>query len=81
LSYQLDLTEDEFIGLKRDLQKYIDVADVLKGRSVSTAGSGGGGSADPEVQKIREWGRENGFEVPTHGRLPSDVREAYEAAH
>lgn len=80
ISYQLDLTDDEFIDLKRDLQQYIDVADVLKGRTVTTGGSTGG-SADPEIQKIREWGRDNGFDVPTHGRLPNDVREAYEAAN
>jgi hypothetical protein len=81
-SYQLDLGDKTFLDLKRTLQPYIDVADVMKGRTVSNGSPGAGGtSADPEIQKIREWGRTNGYDVPTHGRLPTDLREAYEAAN
>lgn len=80
VEYQLDLTEDEFMDIKRTLQPYIDVADVLKGRTVTT-GSTGGSSADPENQKIREWGRENGYDVPIQGRIPNELRDAYAAAN
>lgn len=81
VEYQLDLAEDTFMDLKRKLQEYIDVADVLKGRTVTPGASGGSsGSADPEAQKIREWGRTNGYDVPVHGRIPNELREAYAQA-
>ncbi|MEU1800422.1 histone-like nucleoid-structuring protein Lsr2 [Streptomyces sp. NPDC019937] len=36
-------------------------------------------SVDLEV--IREWGRANGYKVPFRGRVPAEVREAWERAH
>lgn len=34
-----------------------------------------------EAKKIREWAADNGVECPKVGRIPTAVREAYEAAH
>ncbi|WP_326710021.1 Lsr2 family protein [Streptomyces sp. NBC_01474] len=34
--------------------------------------------SDPE--RIREWGRANGFNVPLRGRIPAEVRQAWEQA-
>ena len=31
--------------------------------------------------EIRDWARSNGHKVPERGRIPADVREAFEAAH
>ena len=39
-----------------------------------------GGSDREEVQRIREWARENGHKVSERGRLSSSVLEAYRAA-
>jgi hypothetical protein len=48
----------------------------------SASTSGGGGSSDrEEVQRMREWARENGHKVSERGRLSSSVIEAYRAAH
>ena len=33
------------------------------------------------AREIRDWARSNGHKVPDRGRIPSDVREAFEAAH
>jgi len=51
------------------------------GRSASGSGSSGGGADREEVQRIREWARENGHKVSERGRLSSGVLEAYRAAH
>ena len=32
------------------------------------------------AREIRDWARSNGHSVPDRGRIPSDVREAFEAA-
>ncbi|MFD9100296.1 histone-like nucleoid-structuring protein Lsr2 [Streptomyces virginiae] len=37
------------------------------------------GSIDTE--SIRDWARAHGFQVPPRGRLPREVREAWEEAH
>lgn len=82
--YTLDLADGPYNELKQALVKYTDAATVIKGRTVTpSASSSGSGSssADPEIQRVRNWGRENGFDVPTHGRLPQELRTAYENAH
>ncbi len=33
------------------------------------------------AREIRDWARSNGHKVPDRGRIPADVREAFEAAH
>ncbi len=33
------------------------------------------------AKEIRDWARSNGHKVPERGRIPSDVREAFEAAN
>ncbi|MFD0034009.1 histone-like nucleoid-structuring protein Lsr2 [Streptomyces sp. NPDC127172] len=35
--------------------------------------------SDPE--RIREWGRANGFNVPMRGRIPAEVRQAWGQAN
>ena len=49
--------------------------------AVRKRAAGGRGEAAVTAAEIREWARENGCEVPDRGRVPSDVRDAYEAAH
>ena len=51
------------------------------GGAGSGAGRSSGGSDREEVQRIREWARENGHKVSERGRLSSSVLEAYRAAH
>ena len=39
------------------------------------------GDRCPSAREIRDWARSNGYKVPDRGRIPADVREAFEAAH
>ena len=34
-----------------------------------------------DVGAIREWARENGYEVAERGRIPAEIKDAYHAAH
>ncbi len=54
---------------------------ATRGTSRPAAPSGGGGADREEVQRIREWAREQGHKVSERGRLSSSVLEAYRAAH
>ncbi|MEV7864715.1 histone-like nucleoid-structuring protein Lsr2 [Streptomyces sp. NPDC088124] len=52
-----------------------DAADRLEG-----VASGGTGVHRPKDEAVRRWARANGYLVNDHGRIPSPVREAYEAS-
>ncbi|QWC86112.1 Lsr2 family protein [Nocardioidaceae bacterium] len=80
--YEMDLTTEHAEELREKLAPYVAHARKAEGgrrrsaRSSSTAASSG-----PSAKEIREWARENGWEVPERGRVAADVREAYDAAH
>ena len=84
-TYEIDLNDDNAAALRESLAQYVGharkVSGARRGRRPSGAsgsnGSGGGSSA----KEIREWARDNGHKVPERGRIPAEVREAYEAAH
>lgn len=74
-SYEVDLTSqnaDKFRGMFQD---YIAVARKV-GRSSKARTSSKGGTSAAE---IREWAKSNGYDVPDRGRIPADVREAFDA--
>jgi hypothetical protein len=80
VSYEIDLSHDNAAELRAALSRYIEVARKVGGRRKGqrSAQSGRGGTS---ASDIRQWARENGWDVPERGRVAADVREAYTAAH
>ena len=78
-SYEIDLNDKNAKALRDALAKYVAASRRAGGRSA------GGGKRRTQVgtsaREIRDWARSNGHQVPDRGRIPSDVREAFEAAH
>lgn len=77
VSYEIDLNDDNASKLRSDLEKWTALARRTGGRAKRGTGAGGAGDA----AKIREWARENGYEVSERGRIPAEVREAYAKAN
>jgi hypothetical protein len=79
-SYEIDLNDKHAAALRDSLANYIGHGRKVSGsrRGRRSSGSSAGGSS---AKEIREWARSNGQKVPERGRIPADVREAYEAAH
>jgi Lsr2 len=77
-SYEIDLNNKNAKALRDALATYVAAARRAGGR---TAGVRRRGVAGSNAREIREWARSNGHQVPDRGRIPSGVREAYEAAH
>ncbi|GAB3248002.1 histone-like nucleoid-structuring protein Lsr2 [Nocardioides dilutus] len=79
-SYEIDLNDKNAAALRDALARYVGhgrkVAGARRGRR-SAASSATGHSA----KEIRDWARSNGHKVPDRGRIPGEVREAFEAAH
>ena len=92
-SYEIDLCATHRGEMEEAFATYVGSARrANRGGSSSPrrtsrpAAAGGGGkpsagSDREEVQRIREWARENGHKVSERGRLSSSVLEAYRAAH
>ncbi|KRB38936.1 UNVERIFIED_CONTAM: Lsr2 family protein [Microbacterium sp. SLM126] len=85
VAYEIDLTSENAARLRDSLASYIDAA-----RSVSSRGSGSGGSSagarkrrrtgQQDYSAVRAWAKANGHKVSERGRVPASVLEAYEAA-
>ncbi|ROZ86539.1 Lsr2 family protein [Gordonia sp. OPL2] len=81
--YRLDLRTTNVARLEKDLAKYIRNADQVR----TSGGAGTNAAPAPNSVKqahnraVREWARENGYDVSSRGRLPVDVIEAFDNAH
>jgi len=88
-SYEIDLNDEHAEELRGALATYVGHARKVSGTRRGGGGGGGGrrssGSSSngsgPSAKEVREWARENGYEVPDRGRVSAEVREAYDAAH
>lgn len=79
VSYEIDLSEPNASELRDSLAQYLEYARRSGGRKRVGRRSGGQpATVDREQnQAIREWARQNGFEVSDRGRIPTEVVEAY----
>ena len=78
-SYEIDLNDKNAAKLREALARYV-AAGRRSGGSRSTAAKRRT-QMGTSAREIRDWARSNGHKVPDRGRIPSDVREAFEAAH
>jgi hypothetical protein len=80
-TYQIDLNDKNAGKLRDALAQYVGA-----GRSVGAARRGrksasSANNLGPSAREIRDWARSNGRDVPDRGRIPADVRSAFEAAN
>jgi hypothetical protein len=75
--YEIDLSAKNAAKLRDAFAPYIGHARKAAGRRRGGARAASG----PSPADIRAWARDNGFNVPDRGRVSSEVREAYAAAH
>lgn len=83
-TYEIDLSPGDAIALRGDLATWVSHARRTSGstatsrtRRTETATTPGSSHAT----MVRRWARSNGHTVSDRGRLPTAVRQAYDAAH
>ncbi|QBR92557.1 histone-like nucleoid-structuring protein Lsr2 [Nocardioides euryhalodurans] len=79
-SYEIDLNDKNAAALREALSGYVGHArkvTAARGRKARTTATTSG----PSARELRDWARSNGFEVSDRGRVPAEVREAFDAAH
>ncbi|MFB7867841.1 Lsr2 family protein [Streptomyces sp. NPDC056069] len=80
VQYEIDLSPDSYDQLLEALGPFLKSGRRMRGKARRPA-SPRQHLEGPPTAEIREWARQNGFEVNERGRVPAEVREAYEAAH
>jgi hypothetical protein len=85
-AYEIDLTEENAAALREALAPYVASARAIgSARGSSSAGSSGTRkrrrAGQQDYSAMRDWAKENGFQVSERGRVPASVIEAYDAAH
>ena len=85
VNYDIDLSTKNAGKLRDALATYVGHARRAEGRSGSgrrrSRGRSSRSAGGPEASEIRAWARKNGWDVPDRGRVASEVRKAYDAAH
>ena len=72
--YSIDLTEKNAAELRKALQPFIAVAGKVARKAGTRARKSDSG---PTPAELRAWAAENGFDVPTRGRIPDSIRTAW----
>ena len=76
-TYEIDLNDKNAAKLRDALAGFVGHARKVttsRGRKTRTTTSG------PSARELRDWARSNGFKVSDRGRVPAEVREAFDAA-
>lgn len=81
VSYEIDLSQANAAQLRDDLAKWVGSSRRVKGRVSRNTRAAGSTNSKDDLNKIREWGRDNGYQVSERGRVSREVQEAYAAAN
>lgn len=80
--YEIDLSAENAARLREKLDRFIGAGhEVRESKRVVRKQVVSGTVSKEQTQAIRHWARENGYQVSERGRIPANVREAFEAAH
>ncbi|MBA0052237.1 Lsr2 family protein [Streptomyces sp. AJS327] len=84
IEYEIDLSPESKDSLLEALGPFIQAGRrVRKSRGAvgSPRKSAGRPQTNPDTAKIREWAKEQGYEVNERGRIPAGIQDAYAKAH
>jgi hypothetical protein len=83
--YEIDLNAKHSEELRSALGRYVSHARKVGGasrrvgRAAGRAGRGSGSTLN--TTEIRNWARENGYDIKDRGRVPADLVAKYQAAN
>ncbi len=82
-SYEIDLAEKNRAKLEKALEPFIRAARKANGSGQPRRSGASSAStrSRPNLQAVRAWAADNGFEVSGRGRISKSVLEAYQRAH
>jgi hypothetical protein len=79
--YEIDLSAKNSGELHETLTNYITHARKVSGaQRQRTVRARRGAASSLDTAKVREWAKENGFDIKDRGRVPAGVVEKYQAS-
>ena len=80
--YSIDLSDENAAKFREVMAPYVDNGHRVTGTKAKPARKASAGrSTSGDTKAIREWARNNGYEVSDRGRIPADIMDAYSAAN
>jgi hypothetical protein len=79
--YEIDLGKKNRDAMDKAMKKYLDAATELGEAIVPKAATATTTARAKHLARVRDWAGKNKFEVSDRGRIPDDVREAYNTAN
>lgn len=81
VSYTIDLHDQHAAQLRETLARWVENARRTGGRRQARRLHSGSTPSRDDLNQIRAWGRENGYQVSDRGRVAKRIVDAYDAAH
>jgi hypothetical protein len=83
VSYEIDLSSENAEALREAIAPWVGHARRVSGRAGRGRGPGRprAAAAKTDLADVRNWARENGYQVSDRGRVSSEVMSAYDGAH
>ncbi|MVA75477.1 Lsr2 family protein [Auraticoccus sp. F435] len=81
VTYEIDLSSSNAEDLRGAFVAWVGHARRIAGRRTGRATSSSAQTGRPSGSEVRAWAAEQGMEVSGRGRVPAEVRKAYDAAH
>lgn len=78
VDYTIDLGKKNRAAFQKSIKPYLDAATRQPRRAGTKKASAG---PKRDLAAVREWAKEQGFEVSDRGRVRADIVEQYDAAH
>ena len=79
VNYEIDLVSENYDKLFEALAPFISSGRKV-GRTKSAYRARRPSVEGPSAEELRQWARENNYQVNDRGRVPASIREAYEKA-
>jgi hypothetical protein len=83
VSYEIDLSSPNAEALREAIAPWVGHARRVGGRAGRGRGPGRprAAAAKTDLADVRNWARENGYQVSDRGRVSAEVMTAYDGAH
>ncbi len=82
-TFEIDLSAENAERLREAVRPFVAAGRKTSGRAAAAARPGRrrAAAASGSATEIRSWAQEQGMQVSARGRVPAEIRAAYEAAH
>lgn len=77
VDYEIDLSDKNALKLDKALAPFVNAGRRTGGRRTRGTAAVTAPEAKEDLAAIRQWARDNGYEVSTRGRVSQDIKDAF----